>query len=161
MQTRFTVAKIALSNTALSFDTEYSYNLPQSLACKAQPGLRVIVPFGRGNRRRLGFITRIYECDHMREELKNVISIVDEHPLVNEEMLKLIFWLKENTFCTYFEAYKTLVPIGFDYNLSTHYKAVNAYIDTELTEEEQSLFNAFMLAENQREKEKSGCGSTY
>lgn len=153
MQTRFTVAKIALSNTALSFDTEYSYNLPQHLVCKAQPGLRVIVPFGRGNRRRLGFITRLYECDHMREELKNVISIADEQPLVNEEMLKLIFWLKENTFCTYFEAYKTLVPIGFDYNLSTHYKAVNAYIDAELTEEEQSLFNAFMLAENQREKD--------
>lgn len=153
MQTRFTVAKIALSGTALSFDTQYSYNMPQGLVSKAQPGSRVIVPFGRGNRKRLGFITRLYECDHMREELKNVISIVDEQPLVNEEMLKLIFWLKENTFCTYFEAYKTLVPIGYDYNLSTHYKAVNAYVDAELSEDEQSLFNAFMLAESQREKD--------
>lgn len=153
MQTRFTVAKIALSGTALSFDTQYSYNMPQSLVSKAQPGSRVIVPFGRGNRKRLGFITRLYECGHMREELKNVISIVDEQPLVNEEMLKLIFWLKENTFCTYFEAYKTLVPIGYDYNLSTHYKAVNAYVDAELSEDEQSLFNAFMLAESQREKD--------
>ncbi len=153
MQTRFTVAKIALSGTALSFDTQYSYNMPQGLVSKAQPGSRVIVPFGRGNRKRLGFITRLYECDHIREELKNVISIVDEQPLVNEEMLKLIFWLKENTFCTYFEAYKTLVPIGYDYNLSTHYKAVNAYVDAELSEDEQSLFNAFMLAESQREKD--------
>ncbi len=153
MQTRFTVAKIALSGTALSFDTQYSYNMPQGLVSKAQPGSRVIVPFGRGNRKRLGFITRLYECDHMREELKNVISIVDEQPLVNEEMLKLIFWLKENTFCTYFEAYKTLVPIGYDYNLSTHYKAVNAYVDAELSKDEQSLFNAFMLAESQREKD--------
>lgn len=153
MQTRFTVAKIALSGTALSFDTQYSYNMPQGLVSKAQPGSRVIVPFGRGNRKRLGFITRLYECDHMREELKNVISIVDEQPLVNEEMLKIIFWLKENTFCTYFEAYKTLVPIGYDYNLSTHYKAVNAYVDSELSEDEQSLFNAFMLAESQREKD--------
>lgn len=153
MQTRFTVAKIALSGTALSFDTQYSYNMPQSLVSKAQPGSRVIVPFGRGNRKRLGFITSLYECGHMREELKNVISIVDEQPLVNEEMLKLIFWLKENTFCTYFEAYKTLVPIGYDYNLSTHYKAVNAYVEAELSEDEQSLFNAFMLAESQREKD--------
>lgn len=153
MQTRFTVAKIALSGTALSFDTEYSYNLPQSLADKALPGSRVIVPFGRGNRKRLGFITRIYECEHMREELKNVISLADEQPLVNDEMLKIIFWLKENTFCTYFEAYKTLVPIGYDYNISTHYKAVNAHIDAELSEDEQSLFNAFMLAESQREKD--------
>lgn len=153
MQTRFTVAKIALSGTALSFDAEYSYNLPQNLADKAQPGSRVVVPFGRGNRKRLGFITRLYECGHMREELKSVISVADEQPLVNEEMLKLIFWLKENTFCTYFEAYKALVPIGYDYNLSTHYKAVNAHIDAELSEDEQSLFNAFMLAESQREKD--------
>ncbi len=153
MQTRFTVAKIALSGTALSFDTEYSYNLPQSLASKALPGSRVIVPFGRGNRKRVGFITRLYECDRMREELKNIISVVDVQPLVNEEMLRLIFWLKDNTFCTYFEAYKTIVPIGYDYNLSTHYKAVNAHIDAELSKDEQSLFDAFMLAENQREKD--------
>lgn len=153
MQTRFTVAKIALSGTALSFDTEYSYNLPQSLANKALPGSRVIVPFGRGNRKRVGFITRLYECDRMREELKNIISVVDVQPLVNEEMLRLIFWLKDNTFCTYFEAYKTIVPIGYDYNLSTHYKAVNAHIDAELSKDEQSLFDAFMLAENQREKD--------
>lgn len=153
MQTRFTVAKIALSGTALSFDTEYSYNLPQSLASKALPGSRVIVPFGRGNRKRVGFITRLYECDRMREELKNIISVVDVQPLVNEEMLRLIFWLKDNTFCTYFEAYKTIVPIGYNYNLSTHYKAVNAHIDAELSKDEQSLFDAFMLAENQREKD--------
>ncbi|MCD7772705.1 MAG: primosomal protein N' [Ruminococcus sp.] len=153
MQVKFTVAKVALSNAALSFDVEYSYRVPQSLESSVKSGSRVLVPFGKGNRKRIGFITRLKDYEHCREELKSIISVVDEQPLVNEEMLRLIFWLKENTFCTYYEAYKTLVPIGYDYNLTTHYKAVNAHLDAELTEEEQSLLNAFLLAESQREKD--------
>lgn len=153
MQARFLVAKTALSNTALSFDKEYSYAVPQGLAGALKPGARVLVPFGRGNRKRLGFVTRLYECDHKREELKNILSVVDTKPLLNDEMLSLVFWLKENTFCTFYEAYRTIVPTGYDYSLTTHYKRVNARLEVTLTDEEKKLLNAFMLENSQRDRD--------
>lgn len=153
MQARYLVAKTALSNTALSFDKEYSYAVPQSLADVIKPGSRVLVPFGRGNRKRLGFVTRLYECDHHKEELKNILHVVDTEPLLNSEMLSLVFWLKENTFCTFYEAYRTIVPTGYDYSLTTHYKRVNARLEVELTDEEKKLLNAFMLEQSQRDRD--------
>lgn len=153
MQARFLVAKTALSNTALSFDAEYSYAVPQGLADKVKPGARVLVPFGKGNRKRLGFVLRIYETDQHKEELKNILSVVDLKPLLNDEMLKLVYWLKENTFCTYYEAYKTIVPTGYDFSVATHYKRVNSKLETELSDMERTLLNAFMMGETQRDRD--------
>ena len=150
MRSKFLVAKTALSNTAPSFDKEYSYSVPEELWETIKPGARILVPFGRGNRKRLGFVTRLYESESRDPALKSIISIVDEEPLLNDEALKLVFWLKENTFCTYYEAYRTIVPTGYGYDLSVHYKLVNAAIEEELTDDEQNLLNAFLAEETQR-----------
>ena len=110
---KYLVAKVAVSSTAYSFDTEYSYAVPSTFSHAAKPGCRVIVPFGKGNRRRIGFITRIYERDSYNPDLKLMHSVIDKEPLISDEMLKIIFWLKENTFCTLFEAYNVSCRRGF------------------------------------------------
>ncbi len=58
-----TVATVAVDNTFFSFDTDYSYLVPEELADKAQAGCAVSVPFGRGDTLREGFlksVTRFY-----------------------------------------------------------------------------------------------------
>lgn len=151
---KYLVAKVAVSSTAYSFDTEYSYAVPSTFSSAAKAGCRVIVPFGKGNRRRIGFITRTYERDSYNPDLKLMHSVIDEEPLINDEMMKIIFWLRENTFCTLFEAYKCIVPTGFSYNIVKKYSLVNAQIDLPLTEEEQNLVNALLSSETEKDFDK-------
>ncbi len=154
MLDKYLVAKVAVSSTTYSFDTEYSYAVPSTFSHAAKEGCRVIVPFGRGNRRRIGFITRLYERDSYNPDLKLMHSVIDREPLISEEMLKIIFWLHENTFCTLFEAYKCVVPTGFSYNIVKKYRLVNAHIDVSLTSEEQNLLNALYSCKSDKEFDK-------
>ncbi len=152
MRGLFLVAKVAISRATYSFDCEYSYIIPTEMKPFIKNGSRVIVPFGNGNRRAIGLITRTYETPDFNEKLKPVIKLLDEEPLVNDEMLRIIFWLKENTFCTYFDAYKSVVPTGFGYNFSQKYSLTNTDIpDEDLNEKELNVVNFMRIAENQRE----------
>ena len=80
------IAEVAVSGTAYSFDMLFSYKLPEQ--CSVRPGCRVLVPFGRGNRRRIGVIMSLSSGD--RKGLKAIAGIVDSEPVVPEELLKLI-----------------------------------------------------------------------
>ena len=51
--------------------------------------------------------------------------------------MRIIMWLKENTFCTYYDAYKSVVPTGFSYTFSQHYSLVNTYIDEDTLNEDE------------------------
>ncbi len=151
----FKVAKIAVSCASYGFDCEYSYSVPEHLRAKVSVGLRVVVPFGRGNKKTIGFVTRTYESAEYNSALKPVESLVEENSLVTEEMMKIIFWLKENTFCTFYDAYRTVVPTGFSYRIDLHYSLVNTYIDeSELSDEALGIIELMRTSSNQREIDK-------
>ncbi len=151
----FTVAKIAVSCAYYGFDSEYSYSVPENLTPYINDGVRVVVPFGKGNKKTIGFVIRTYEAAEYNGALKPVESVVDEKSLVTPEMMKIILWLKENTFCTYFDAYKTVVPTGFSYRIDLHYNLVNTYIDeTELSDEERGIIAFMRNSSSQREIDK-------
>ena len=152
MRGEFMVAKIAVSRAAYSFDSEYSYNIPEELKESIQPGVRVLVPFGKGNKRSIGFVTRTYLEAVYNPALKPIFSVIDNESLVTPEMMNIIFWLKEHTFCTFFDAYKTVVPTGFSYNFSRHYALANTYLDIDsLSEEEKEIIGFMQVNKNQRE----------
>ncbi len=149
------VAMVAISRASYGFDNEYSYSIPDDLEKYVSAGIRVVVPFGRGNKKSIGLVTRICEDGRHDQTLKPIISLVDKESLVTPEMLRIIFWLKENTFCTYFDAYKTAVPSGFSYRIDLHYTLANTYIDeTELSKDELSIINFMKSSSNQREIDK-------
>ena len=152
MRGEFLVAKVAISRASYSFDREYSYSVPDVFADKVKPGIRVIVPFGKGNKKSIGLVTRTYKEAEYNEALKPVSSLADRESLVTEEMMKIIFWLKENTFCTFFDAYKSVVPTGFSYSFSKHYSLVNTYIEeSDLSDEEKNVIDFMRVTSNQRE----------
>ena len=152
MRSVYLIAKVAISKAALSFDREYSYMIPDGMIENAVAGARVLVPFGKGNRKTIGFITRVYDETEYNDKLKPIISVIDKAPLVSDEMLKIIMWLKDNTFCTYYDAYKSVVPTGFSYNYSQHYTLANKSIDeSELTEQEREAVEFLRNATDQHE----------
>ncbi|MDE6426081.1 MAG: primosomal protein N' [Ruminococcus sp.] len=100
------IAEIAVSNTAYSFDMLFSYVIPENF--KAECGCRVLVPFGTGNRHRTGIIMKKRSGDIIG--LKKIISVIDDNPVLSGEMIELAIHLRDYTFCTYYDAVKVMLP---------------------------------------------------
>ena len=120
------IAAVAVSNTSLYFDRRYKYIVPTELEEIVRPGCRVIVPFGKGNRKRIGVVVRLdLAAELLPEEkmsdFKPIRSVVDKEPPLNDEMLELMMWLRETTLCTYFEAFRALIPIGLNVDYTERY----------------------------------------
>ncbi len=103
------IAKLALSAAPYAIDKPYSYRVPETLP--AQPGMRALVPFGRGNRRTEGVILQI--TDENGEGLKSVEKLLDDEPVLSRGQLQLAAFIKERYFCTYYTAVKAILPAGF------------------------------------------------
>ena len=145
------VAQVAVSSATLSFDTEFSYLVPDELRDMIKPGVRVLVPFGKSNKRVIGFVSRLLSFDDVPENVKPVLRLIDEQPLITDEQLKLIKYLKENTFCTYFDAFRSIVPTGFGYICSTHYTLANSSLENDLTDEEKNAVEFIKNCSSQRD----------
>lgn len=150
----FMVAKVALSSTSYNYDMEYSYFISKELEDRIQAGMRVLVPFGRGNRKRIGFVTRTYFKDYFDPALKPILSVIDSTPCVNEELMKIIFWLNENTFCTYFEALSSVIPRGLGINFNTKYSLCDKDIDLSLEPTEIEFIKSLRNSASSKEFDK-------
>ena len=118
-------AEVAVSGTAYSFDMLFSYAVPERLAAKTACGCRVLVPFGKGNKRRIGVVMKLTEGDTAR--LKPLVSLVDEEPVVSEELLRLALYLREQTFCTYYDAVKTMLPPAMSVSTKETFRLVKNF----------------------------------
>ena len=105
------VAKIAVSAAKYWIDRPYDYLIPEDLASRAVPGVRVYVPFAQGNRRSEGVILAV--TDHSDyEKLKSILSVLDESPVLDREQLQLALFMRDRFFCTVYEAVKAILPAG-------------------------------------------------
>ena len=94
------LAMVAVENVAYHFDIFYGYTFTDDLKEQMLPGMRVLVPFGKGkNVRRQGVIFSISPCEDT-SSYKQIISALDEKPVITAEMLEIAQFLKDRTFCT-------------------------------------------------------------
>jgi primosomal protein N' (replication factor Y) len=135
------VASIAVENTTYSFDKPFDYAVPQSLSTKALVGVRVVVPFGRGNRKRQGIILSVSHSS--AENLKSILSVIDDEPVLSADMLEIAVFMKEHYFCTLYDAVKTMLPAGINYKLTTVYGAKDSadFESTGLDPEQQRIYD--------------------
>ena len=104
-------ALVAVENAHAGFDREYHYKIPKGLENAALPGCRCTVPFGGGNKRRTGIILSIGESTG-EVPLKPLSAVIDNQPVLSGEGLCLLRFIREATFCTWFDALKLLIPAG-------------------------------------------------
>ncbi len=133
------IAKIVIDKATMQFDTQYSYVIPETLVNFCQEGKRVIVPFGRGNVKKQGVVLHIVETGDI-SGLKPVLQVIDETPVLNDEMIALCEWMHDNTFCTYFDAIHSILPTGINYKIVESYNA-NKNFCGELSEQEKLIFD--------------------
>ena len=115
------IVRVAVEQTAFHFDKLYEYTFPEPLGEPVR-GCRVMVPFGGGNKRRQGIIVDVAETPEIAR-LKPVFSVLDDAPLLNDEMLDLALWIRDRTFCTCFDAAKSMIPVGMLLNVRQLYTA--------------------------------------
>ncbi len=135
------IASVAIENSAFSFDKAYDYLVDDSDNTALKAGCRVLVPFGAGNKCRQGIVTEVNFCDDtLGKRLKKISNIIDTEPVMSDEMLQLMHWMKERTFCTLFDAAKTILPAGMCHRTVTTYTAVDGADCSICNEDEKQIF---------------------
>ncbi len=134
-------AAIAMDvGSAYAADILYHYRIPDGIICR--PGDAVLVPFGKGNRQKIGYVFAI--TDQKPEvRTKEILEVQDS--VLNAEQLRLVAWLRENTFCTYYDAVKAMIPAGVLKKTRTRKKSVAPVLTAEpliLSEEQQQVYDA-------------------
>lgn len=104
------IAKIAVAAAVYAIDKPYDYLIPQPLVENCRPGVRVVVPFGQGNRRTEGLVLSTAQGEG--DKLKPVESVLDEKPVLDDTMLRLAAFLRERYFCTFFDGVRAMLPAG-------------------------------------------------
>lgn len=146
------VALVAVENVAYHFDIFYSYCIPENLKEKAVVGTRVLVPFGRSKvAKRQGII---FGFAQKQEGIryKDIICVLDEKPFFTKENLDIAEFLKERTFCTYFEAVKVQFPAGYAFKTDVRYLAVATKEAKNLADTEKQVYDYMLTIEDFAEK---------
>ncbi len=107
-----TVAKVAVSAATYWLDKPYDYLIPPELADQALPGMRVHVPFSRGNRRTEGIILATAEHSSYEQPLKAILALLDTEPILTTDQIKLALFMRERFFCTVYDAVRAMLPAG-------------------------------------------------
>jgi len=104
------LVKVAVDQATVSYDKEYTYLWPADLGTP-QKGVRVLVPFGNGNRRRQGLVLEILQ-GMVGAGYKPVYALIDDTPILDDEMLALARFVQERTLCPFFDAVRAMLPTG-------------------------------------------------
>ena len=112
------IAKIAVAAANFAIDKPYSYRIPEEM--QVVPGVRVTVPFGRGNRRTEGIVLGLETGSE--EGLKTVEQCLDEAPVLDDTMLRLAAFLRNRCFCTFYDAMRAMLPAGLWFRTKNTYR---------------------------------------
>ena len=112
------IAKIAVSAANFAIDKPYSYLVPQDM--QLAPGVRVMVPFGRGNRRTEGIVLSVEEGSG--ENLKTVERCLDDAPVLSDTMLRLAAFLRNRYFCSLYDGVRAMLPAGLWFRTKNTYR---------------------------------------
>lgn len=127
------IVKVAIDKVTYSSDKLYSYFLPENFNGDIKPGYRVLVPFGLGNKNRQALVFEVVNLSEEAKEVsftekeninlekvKEVSEVLDTEPFLDDDKIKLAYFMKERYFCTFFDTIKVMAPFGT--NLKLKYK---------------------------------------
>lgn len=149
MQT-FKIAKIAIEKATFYYDKLYDYIIPKEFYNMVIPGVRVLIPFGRGNRKRTGMVIEVCEVKEV-SGLKPVYFAIDKEPVLNSEAIKIVEFLKNRTFCSYYDAINALLPTGMAIRVKYNYHAVDDK-EQPLNKDIAVVYNYILSKKNGAEK---------
>ena len=130
---------VAVSNATFHFDKLYTYAVMPDQQDTVRLGSMVLVPFGRGSRARMGVVLA---CDAEPEsaKLKFLFDVAPASACLTSELLRLVHFLKERTFCTYYEAVKAVIPYGAQYKPTVAEDGVTPVLQKQLVRHTENAY---------------------
>jgi len=130
---------VAVSNATFHFDKLYTYAVMPDQQGTVRLGSMVLVPFGRGSRARMGVVLA---CDAEPEsaKLKFLFDVAPASACLTPELLRLVHFLKERTFCTYYEAVKAVIPYGAQYKPTVAEDGVTPVLQKQLVRHTENAY---------------------
>ena len=130
---------VAVSNATFHFDKLYTYAVMPDQQDTVRLGSMVLVPFGRGSRARMGVVLA---CDAEPEsaKLKFLFDVAPASACLTPELLRLVHFLKERTFCTYYEAVKAVIPYGAQYKPTVAEDVVTPVLQKQLIRHTENAY---------------------
>ena len=130
---------VAVSNATFHFDKLYTYAVMSDQQDTVRLGSMVLVPFGRGSRARMGVVLA---CDAEPEsaKLKFLFDVAPASACLTPELLRLVHFLKERTFCTYYEAVKAVIPYGAQYKPTVAEDGVTPVLQKQLVRHTENAY---------------------
>ena len=140
------VAQVLTQIKSKQVDKTFTYKIPKELEPKIKVGIRVIIPFGK--QKLEGFVLKIEEEKQYDYELKNILEVVDEYPILTDEMLELGKVISNKTLCTLVNAYQTMLPTSLKAKIGNHLNKkyetiieINELKDIKYTEKQLGLLD--------------------
>ena len=130
---------VAVSNATFHFDKLYTYAVMPDQQDTVRLGSMVLVPFGRGSHARMGVVLA---CDAEPEsaKLKFLFDVAPASACLTPELLRLVHFLKERTFCTYYEAVKAVIPYGAQYKPTVAEDGVTPVLQKQLVRHTENAY---------------------
>ncbi len=150
-------AEVLIEYKVKSLDRSFTYIVPEHLKNIIKVGMKVSVPFGAGSNLLNGFVTNI-KYDANLGNLKSIVDITDTELVLNEELMELGKFIRDETLCTLISAYQTMLPsalkiktIKSDYNkyetyikLAVPREFVREYLEEVRGKNQAEILRAFL-----------------
>lgn len=105
-------ADIIIDITNEKLDRIFQYRVPEWLEQVLHVGMEVVVPFGRGNHERHGYVVGFSEtCDYEPDKMKEILRPAEKSVAIESHLVELAAWMKEQYGGTMIQALRTVLPI--------------------------------------------------
>ena len=113
-------ARVIVEIGVKAVDKMFTYLVPIRFRNFIKVGARVKVPFG--NRVLEGFVLEITDVYDDSHEIKEILELVDDEPILNKEMLWLGDEIAKRTLCSKISAYQVMLPKALKASHNTNIK---------------------------------------
>ena len=135
------IAKIIVDVPLMQTDQPYSYRIPEEFEEMLEVGMRVHVPFGKGNRLIQGIVLGLesqVDEEGASQDLKDIAEVLDFSPVLTQEQLWLAEELRKSVFSYKISILKAMLP-GF---LNSSYDKILYPLEGLSQEDRERLFGS-------------------
>lgn len=105
-------ANVIIDISHESVDRAFQYRIPDALRGQIAVGMCVVVPFGKGNKERSGYVIALTDqAEYIPEKIKEILRVSDQGVLAESSQIRLAAWMKEHYGSTMITALKTVLPV--------------------------------------------------
>ncbi|MCU0430790.1 MAG: primosomal protein N' [Cytophagaceae bacterium] len=117
----------------------FTYRVPVSMEAHVKPGIRVMVQFGP-KRVITAVVFRLHHQAPKQYEVKTILDVLDESPVVSAQQFQLWNWVAEYYMCTVGEVLQAALPSGLKLSSESYLQRNPDYQGSyEFTEEEKFI----------------------